>query len=132
MKYLQIDQLKTNLSLGKIVEQWIGHIIEKDYTVLKWIRIEKENDGEFSVVYIECFDEGDEDFVDIYDFSEIDPDVPYGVTNTFITIDRAIEFSIREYGAFINKFVNSGMIQDEYLAYLNTQKTIDGSIGTIN
>ncbi|WP_316766505.1 hypothetical protein [Pedobacter frigiditerrae] len=121
MKYLQFEQLKNNLNIGKPVEQWIGHAIEKDYVVLKWIRIEKENDEFYGVVYTECFDEGDGDFLDIYEFSTIDPDESFGIINTFSTVDKAIEFALNEYGASINKFVNSGMIQDEYLLYLKNR-----------
>jgi len=122
MKYLMTDQLKTNLSLGRTVEQWIGHERKTNYTVLQWLIIEKENNGEYSVVFKECFDEGAENFLDIYEFSALDPDEPYGMITTFGTIADAIEFSESEYGASKDKFVNSEMIQEEYLAYLKGQK----------
>lgn len=118
MVYLQNEQLRTNLSLGKTVEQWLGYKQEESYIILRWISIEKEN-SEYSVVYIESFDEGNEDFIDVYEFSTLDPDEPLGLINTFSTLDEAIDFSLNEYGAEIDKFVNRGMVQQEYLAYLN-------------
>ncbi|PTS93380.1 hypothetical protein DBR11_25390 [Pedobacter sp. HMWF019] len=119
MKYLDIEQLKTNLSLGKTVEQWLGHKHEEDYTVLKWLSIKKERNAEFNVAYIESFDEGSDDFIDIYEFSTLDPDELLGVINTFSTKDEALDFSVNEYGASMGKFVSQGMIQEEYALYLN-------------
>lgn len=119
MIYLKNEQLRTNLSLGKIVEQWLGYKQEDDYIILRWISLEKENSGEFSVAYIESFDEGSEDFIDVYEFSTLDPDEPLGIINTFSTLDEAINFSLGEYGAEIDNFINAGMIQEEYRTYLN-------------
>ncbi len=118
MLHLKIEQLRTNLSLGKTVEQWLGYEDQDNYTVLRWISIEKERDGTFSVAFIECFDEGNEGFTDVYEFSLLDPDEPEGVLRTFDTFDEAIDFSVAEYGAKSDNFVSQGMIQDEYLAYL--------------
>ncbi|TDQ12031.1 hypothetical protein [Pedobacter metabolipauper] len=121
MIHLTIEQLKANLSLGKTVEQWLGYKDENSYTILKWISIEKEHHGEYSVAYIESFDEGNEDFIDIYEFSTLDPDEPLGIISTFSNIDEAIDFSLNEYGASVDKFVSGGMIQEEYLIYLNSK-----------
>jgi hypothetical protein len=119
MLYLDAEQLKSSLSLGKPVEQWLGNEETEEYTVLKWLRVEKEPDGKYTVIYIECFDEGNDDFVDIYEFSALDPDSPFGVINSFSSIADAIGFSIENYGASSLKFVAEGMIQEEYIKYLN-------------
>lgn len=121
MRYLDQQQINTNGSLGKPLEQWLGIREEDDYTVLKWIIIEKEKDGSYSVVYKESLDEGDEDFTDIYEFSALDPDEAFGVINSFTTFQEALYFSIKEYGAKMDRFVNSGVIQDEYLEYINSK-----------
>ncbi|NQX43247.1 hypothetical protein SAMN05421820_1166 [Pedobacter steynii] len=119
MIFLQNEQLRTNLSLGRKVEQWLGYKQEDSYIILRWISLEKEDNGEFSVAYIESFDEGNEDFIDVYEFSTLDPDEPLGIINTFSTLDEAIDFSLDEYGAEIDNFINAGMIQEEYRTYLN-------------
>jgi len=117
--YLTEEQLKTNLSLGKSIEQWLGYLQKEEYTLLKWLRIDKERDGNYSVAYFESFDEGNKAFLDIYEFSLIDPDEPYGVINSFSTMAEALDFTEVTYGALMDKFVSAGMIQEEYLAYLN-------------
>ncbi|MGV3547295.1 MAG: hypothetical protein ACO1N4_09545 [Pedobacter sp.] len=122
MKYLDLQQIKTNGLLGKSIEQWLGVNEEDNYSVLKWIIIEKEKDTLFSVVYMETLDEGDENFIDIYEFSAVDPDEPFGLINSFPTLEQAIDFSIEKYGAAIDRFVNSGVIQEEYLSYHSAKK----------
>jgi len=72
-QYLTEDQLKS-IRFGRSVQQWLGSVEEDDYTILKWLRIDKERDGNFSVTYFESFDEGSEEFLDIYEFSIVDPD----------------------------------------------------------
>ena len=117
-KYLTIEQLKTNLILGKPVEQWLSHEEKDDYRVLKWLRIDKEKDLSYSATYFECFDDGNADFTDIYEFSLLDPDGPE-IVNVFTSIDDILDIVKVAYEASIEKFVPAGMIQEEYKLYLS-------------
>jgi len=114
IQYLTDDQIRTRLRLGKSVEQWLGDVREDDYTILHWLSIGKENDESFSVTYFESFDEGNEDFLDIYAFSLVDSDEPFGVINIFPSIADALEFARFTYKAFSDKYVPAGIIQEEY------------------
>lgn len=116
-RYLNEDQLKTNLRLGRTVEQWLGASREEDYVILKWISIQKEGDQGYSVTYIESIDEGGEDFLDIYEFSAVDPDEPFVRTSTFSSIDDATKYAAHSYSASNIKYVSGGMIQEEYKDY---------------
>ena len=58
MRYLEKDQLTTNLSLGKSVEQWLSFESKEGYTILRWLRINKERDSKYTVNFTECFDDG--------------------------------------------------------------------------
>jgi len=118
--YLTKEQLKAKLSLGKSIEQWLGHYESEGETILKWVNIYSDKEG-YHVVYIECYDQGSVDNLDISDFTGLDPDEPYGLTDTFYTLDEAVGFSLDKYSAEMDKFVNNGMIQDEYLKYLNNK-----------
>jgi hypothetical protein len=93
MRYLTKEQCKTNLSLGIAIEQWLSFEKKNDYAILKWLRIDKENNSTYNVSYVECFDDGSDDFVDIYEFSSIDPDEPY-IINNFESVNESINFSI--------------------------------------
>ncbi len=113
-EYLADDQTRARLRLGKSLEQWLGVVRETDYTILRWLRIDKESEESFSVAYFESFDEGNEDFLDIYAFSLVDPDEPFGVIHTFSSIADALEFAEATYKASPNKYISAGMIQEEY------------------
>jgi hypothetical protein len=126
MRYIAPQQLMTNLHLGKPIEQWLGYNIKQlpqgKYTVLKWLTIYKEtNSAEYSVNYMEVFDEGSENFLDIYQFNTIDTDEPYGIMTRFKTAKEALDYSIGKYNCEINKFVNDGVIQEEYKDYIMTR-----------
>jgi len=49
----------------------------------------------------------------------VDPDEPFGVINTFSSISDALAFASLTYNATEDKYVSSGMIQEEYRVYLN-------------
>jgi len=119
MRYLNKDEIQSRLRLGKSVEQWLGDFQEEDYTILKWLSINMEKDESFSVAYFESFDEGNEDFLDIYAFSLVDPDAPFGVINAFYSIADALEFAEVTYKASPHKYTSAGMIQEEYRDYIN-------------
>jgi hypothetical protein len=122
LKYLTIERLEPSLRAGKSVEQWLTYNKETDYTILKWLRTDKEKDSTYSVAYFESFDDGDGDFVDIYEFSLLYPDEPFGIINSFDSAKDALDFAIQKYSALKTKFVSAGRIQDEYEIYLTSQK----------
>ncbi|WP_286841952.1 MULTISPECIES: hypothetical protein [Sphingobacterium] len=120
MRYLNEDEIQSRLRLGKSVEQWLGVVQETDYTILRWLSIDKVSDESFSVAYFESFDEGNEDFLDIYSFSLVDPDEPFGVIHTFSSVADALEFVGLTYKASPHKYTSAGMVQEEYRDYINS------------
>ncbi|MCW8313847.1 hypothetical protein K7A41_21650 [Sphingobacterium sp. InxBP1] len=118
MRYLNEDEIQSRLRLGKSVEQWLGVVQEADYTILRWISIYKETNRSFSVAYFESFDEGNEDFLDIYSFSLVDPDEPFGVIHIFSSVADALEFAETTYKVSPHKYTASGMLQEEYWDYI--------------
>ena len=116
--YLENSQLITYLRLGKRIEQWLGTTKDKEDIIIKWLTIEPEKDGTYTVTYLEVFDEGNEDFLDIYEFSTPDPDLAFGKTDSLASYEEAMEFSRQRYGCRDDKFVTAGQIQEEYRLYL--------------
>ncbi|MDQ1149671.1 hypothetical protein QE382_001655 [Sphingobacterium zeae] len=119
MRYLNKDEIQSRLRLGKSVEQWLGVVQEADHTILRWLSIDKKSDESFSVAYFESFDEGNEDLLDIYAFSLVDPDEPFGVIHTFSSVADAVAFAEATYKASPNKYILAGVIQEEYRYYIN-------------
>lgn len=48
MRYLQTEQLISNLSLGKPAEQWLGTYVHNDYVEIRWLRICQEKPASYS------------------------------------------------------------------------------------
>lgn len=120
-RYLLETQLAPTLQVGKAVDQWLGAKTELEYNSIEWLRIKKSKGG-FAVTYFESFDEGNEEFLDLYAFTMVNFDEPYGLVEILDTINDAIDFAEKTYGAKKDRFMLDGVIQQEYLDYvLNKQ-----------
>ena len=116
--YLDSEQVQTLLNLGSVIEQWIGAYREHDYTALKWLMIKKNSASTYDVIYSNVIDDGDDSFHDIYEFTATGPDFAYGKIDSFQTAEEATNFALEQYGCKLDRFVGSGMIQEEYAKYL--------------
>ena len=56
----------------------------------------------------------------MYAFSYLHPDEPE-LLNNFDSVEEALQFALTNYNAKPDKFVNPGMIEDEYRDYLKTR-----------
>ena len=117
MRYLLPEQLRANLSLGKPVEQWLPPWQHDDYVVLRRVGIHKEKSTRYTTSCVECFDDGDVNFIDIYEFSPLQPGEPEVLTS-FDSVDESLQFVIKTYDASAEKFMTAGMIQEGYKTYL--------------
>jgi hypothetical protein len=113
-RYLKNDNLIGLLHNSKSIEQLLAPRIEGDIGAVRFVRIEKGRSGEFLTAFLEVSDDGSPDFLDVYEFAAIDPDLPYGEIKSFISADEAIDYACQILGADEGKFVGAGMIQDEY------------------
>ena len=112
--YLSGLEVHARLRAGKSVEQWLGHIVDGDETVLKWLSIAADR-RQCSVTYLESFDEGDDAWLDVAAFSLVDPDAEEGPA--FDSVEEAVAFAVDTHGASLERFVAGGMIQQEYANY---------------
>jgi hypothetical protein len=124
MKPLPTEQVIDQLKAGRAVEQWLGHTDTPTYRTIKWLRIERETDGNFSTVVFEVFDDGNPETLDVYSFEPVDPDLLAGSISSFATLEEAIASAVA-CGAGPDKFIGAGMIQDAYALFLKEH----GSIG---
>lgn len=68
----------------------------------------------------------------VYEFSALDPDRSYGQVDSFRTVDDAFQFACEQTGADPRKFVNAGVVQDEYRdAYLTENVTMSQVVGSL-
>ncbi len=114
MRYLSEQDVLATLNRGKAVETLLDRRLEGAFTIIRWVRLEKERSGQFSVTLFEVFNEGDLDHLDVYAFSAWDPDSPCGNSDLFATVEDALQFAASAYNGCLTKFTNNGVIQNEY------------------
>ena len=120
--YLTKPELLARIRLGKEAAQWLGHVDEADYSIIKWLTVGKTG-SQYYVLYQESFDEGDEEFCDIIEFSLVDPDADE--EDTFDSAEDAVNFAVEQHGASIDQFVAGSMINEEYARYLEAKRQSD-------
>ena len=111
-RYIDKQQINTYLNLGKTIEVFLGRI-NIDRAVLSYLELTKTKNNKIQLTIFEHYDEGNLNWLDIYDFSYIDPDEEFE-TIEFDDIENAIEEIKARFQLNEVKFVNQGVIQDEY------------------
>lgn len=112
-RHLTVTDVKAALRRGSPVEQLLGTRLDEDDRVLSWIEIDVNRQGRYVVSEFQVFDDEIAEFSDVHEFEPFDPDHPYGTSREFDAADDALEYAI-SLGASLNKFVNEGLIDEEY------------------
>jgi hypothetical protein len=120
-RYLSPLELTARVRLDKEVHQWLGHSEEADYTVLRWLYLNKDKQ-QYTVSYVESFDEGSEEWTDVTEFSYLDPDEV--IEHSFASVEEAVEFAVQTYAASTERFLPGGMLYTEYLAYWRSKNSL--------
>ena len=105
-------EIETLINLGKTVEAFLGRINE-DKEIVSWIDLRKTKKGRVKLTYHEVYDEGSLEWLDLYAFTLVDPDMDVE-TYKFDSVQDALKFIKEKYNVHEPKFLNSGVIQDEY------------------
>ncbi|HVG45053.1 MAG TPA: hypothetical protein VM890_10000 [Longimicrobium sp.] len=119
-RYLAPPFLQSCIGRGRSVEQFLGGYMDGDERALRWVEIRPEPNG-VALLLHQVYDEGDEGFLDVYEFTEVDDgterDGP-AAEHHLSTLEEALLLAGELYGADPDHFVNEGVIQDEYRDYL--------------
>lgn len=114
MEYLHKESLVQILNSAGVIEQLLEPRYEGGGVVVRFVRIQKDRSRGFVTALLEVFDVGSPNFLDVYEFEAVDPDLPYGDMRIFDNAGDAINFACVEIGANQERFLGNGMIQDEY------------------
>jgi len=106
------QEVEIYLNQGKTIEVFLGKISD-DNEIISWIDLQKTKDNLVTVTYYEVFDEGNLDWLDLYAFSFVDPDMDFE-TNEFASTEEAIKYIKENYQLTEPKFLVRGGIQIEY------------------
>ena len=125
MRHLAESDVARALRSGGEVEQFLPPREEGGYRALSWVCVKKDRDGTFSISRYDVFDEGDLDHLDLYSFSYINPDEPHESRSGLPSAEMALIMAEEQFGATRIKYVNAGIIQDEYADFLRTQRATE-------
>jgi hypothetical protein len=112
IKYLIQDEIISLINAGKTIEVFLGRISD-DKEVISWLDLQKTNNYLVKTTYYEVYDEGNLEWLDLYAFTFVDPDMEFE-TNQFNNVEDAINFIKEKYKLAEPKFLTRGGIQKEY------------------
>lgn len=115
-RYLSAQEAETTLRRGKAVEIFLGGCEVQNKKCIRWASFNLSGSLVIGSLW-EALDQGTEDYLDIYTF-----DSPTGDYNEAVRTVEAenVELAAKELGLNELKFVNQGVVQDEYLSYLKS------------
>ncbi|MES9903814.1 MAG: hypothetical protein ABW168_14205 [Sedimenticola sp.] len=115
-RYLTLQEAQETLRRGKSVEIFLGGF---EFNSEKCIRWASFNGSESEVIgsLWESYDQGSVNYIDVYTF-----DSPSGEYDEPVKVvhSSGLESAAKELGVCELNFVNQGVIQDEYLSYIES------------
>jgi hypothetical protein len=120
MRHLAKEDIASTLRRGKSVEQFLGRNPEDETGAqVRWVELRPAKNFIEAWVY-DVDDVGDENQSDIYDFPFLDPDGPVAPAASFSDALAAAAYASEHWAAHPDRWVNQGVIADEYLDYIRS------------
>ena len=126
--HLSSVEAQRHLDMGQPIEQWLSSRPDGDDRLIKWLRIHKERDGGYCATNFDVYDQGNEAFIDVYEFQSYIPDEPYGISKSFQDWESAFDYALTELGADPEKFVGDGGIQGEYVDFIRREGVLPANL----
>jgi hypothetical protein len=123
MRHLTVNFALGALRRGSGIQQLLGTDCVAGRPTLRWLTAWRDRDGGCVLTIHHAFDEGSEQFWDVAEFSPVDPDEYLGEgrhLGTFSTPEDVLH-AAQAYGAVTTRWVNQGVIDDEYRDLRNPQ-----------
>ena len=112
-RHLTITEANLAIKRNKDVEIFIDGFVFKTKKCIRWASFRMEENYVVGNIW-ESFDDGSEDFLDIYSFSPLTEEwEPVQTVKGTTLIEVVIKMELPK-----DKFVNAGVVQDEYADYL--------------
>ncbi|MCU7807131.1 MAG: hypothetical protein KZQ73_04570 [Candidatus Thiodiazotropha sp. (ex Semelilucina semeliformis)] len=115
-RYLTIQEARETLRRGKSVEIFLGGFEFNSEKCIRWASFIEDSSGIIGNLW-ESYDQGSTTYIDVYTF-----DSPSGEYDEPVKVvhSSSLENAAKELGVSDLKFVNQGVIQDEYISYLES------------
>jgi hypothetical protein len=123
MRYLTVRFALGALRRGSGIQQLLGTACVAGRPTLRWLTAWRDRDGGYGLTIHHVFDEGSEQFWDVEEFTPVDEDEHLGEGRSlgvFNTPEEVLH-AAQAYGAVTTRWVNQGVIDDEYGELRNPQ-----------
>lgn len=119
--FIDLYEATVLLQIGKSLQQWLGVREDEGFRILRWLSIHPIKRGGWALFQCESLDSGNEHFIDIVEFTDIqDPDQPEGLRTEYQSIEEVLRRCL-ELGALPDRFVQfpdaQYIYQEYYLKY---------------
>ena len=114
-RYLTLSEAKLALDRGKQIEQFLGGYLAGGEPAIRYAVIRPDGDRIVANVF-ECLETPHPSFYDVVEFQNVEPDTD-PEDFYFDSLVEAIDFLEYRNGATKDRFVNQGMICEEYKDY---------------
>lgn len=116
MRHLLAIDIPASLRRGKSVEQFLGRS-PADADCIRYVELRPSN-GLIEIWVYDVEDIGGEEYFDLYDFPNLEPDGPDSPVATFKEPQAAVVYASASLTADLTRWVNLGVAQSEYLDYI--------------
>lgn len=132
MRYLAESFALGALRRGKAIAQFLGPSEgQAGGLVVSWVEVQPSRDA-FTVVLHAAEDVGGEYFADLWEFPPADPDNEFGrKLGEAEEPSEAVAIAEKLTGAVRSRWVNLGVVQDEYLDYVRGDRSLGSISGVI-
>ena len=123
MRYLYKANIQNAMRKSEEVEQFLKFTKLDGKAILSWLTLRRQNDG-YALIHHKQYDQGSLSDVNIYDFKYLympkNRDEPEYIE--FSSLDLALDYASKNLGASHVKWVNQGVIQEEYRDFKLTEE----------
>ena len=116
MRHLLHIDIPASFRRGKSVEQFLGRS-PLDAGYIRHVELRPSN----GLIEIWCYDVediGGEDYLDLYDFPDLEPDGPWVPVAAFPDPQAAVEYASASLATDPARWISLGVAQSEYLDYI--------------
>ena len=116
-RYLSYTEIDQRLRRGRAVEAFIGGGLVEGQRTIRWIVLQYHSDRVLGELW-EAQDPRDSEWLDVYSFGTPDGDDEPLILYQFDSLRDGLAELDRQFPKISERFVNQGVVQDEYADYL--------------
>ena len=114
-RYLTLSETRLALDRGKQIEQFLGGYLADGDPAIRYGVIRSDDERIVATIY-ECLEPSHPDFYDVGEFRNVEPDTD-PEDFYFDSLEEAILFLKEKCGVSADRFVNQGLVDEEYKNY---------------